>query len=125
MRGMTYHGMHNAPNNLAYAMQRLNMQQHELHGMLDARWTYTNVSGPQPHSHQWPCDENERIEMHAHMHECQGPNLRHEIPLYQSMARDERWHTNMQFTALKYDAQWSRIMQTWHTMQARGPGYRN
>ena len=80
------------------------------------------MSGPQPHSHQWPLDENETPEKRAHMHKYHGPTLRHQMPLYQSMAGDEGWHTNTYDTALKHDKQWSRIMQTWHTMQSKGPG---
>ena len=79
------------------------------------------MSGPQPHSHQWPLDENETTEMRAHMHEYQGSNLKHQMPLYQAKARDERWYTNMQFSALKYDAQWSRIMEIWHPCMKEAP----
>ena len=78
------------------------------------------MSGPQPHSHQWPLDENEPTEMCAHMHEYQGLNLRHGMPLYQSMAGDDGWHTNTFDTALNHDKQWSRIVHTWRNMQAGG-----
>ena len=59
------------------------------------------MSRPQPHSHQWPLDENETTEMCAHMHEYQGPNLRHGMPLYQSMVKDETWYKMTHDTALK------------------------
>ena len=59
------------------------------------------MSGPQPHSNQWPYEENETTEIHADVHECKGLILRHQMPLYQSMARDKVWHTNTHDTALK------------------------
>ena len=71
---------------------RNTMDRNDIH---NARWTYTNMNGPQPHSHQWPRDEKETTEMRAHVHAYREPNLRHKMPLYQSMAGDERWHTNM------------------------------
>ena len=83
------------------------------------------MSGPQPHSNQWPYDENETTEIHANMHECKEPILRHNMQLQQSMAKDEIWHRMAHDPALKYDAQWSRIMQTLHTMRARWPEYQN
>ena len=52
---------------------------------------------------QWPLDENETLEMRARMRANGGPNLRHQMPLYQSMARHGIWYVNMQISALKYD----------------------
>ena len=37
------------------------------HGIHDARWTYTNVNGPQPHPHQWPLDE---MRLSKYVHAC-------------------------------------------------------
>ena len=62
-------------------------------GIHNAQWTYTNMSGPQPHSQQWPLDENETLEVRARMHANRGPILRHKC------------HSNKAWQGMKHDMQ--------------------
>lgn len=62
------------------------------------------MSGPQPHSHKRPSDENETLEVHARMHANRGPILRHEC------------HSTKAWQGMKYGIQTCKF-QHWNVMQ--------
>ena len=62
-----------------------------------------------------------QLEMRAHVHANRGSPLRHQMPLYQDMARHGIWHTSMQILVAKYDAKRPQNMETWHPIHGMRP----